>query len=191
MAPPSSIGVLRYIPHGYGEPMSINDTLKDVYSTIARKRILSSDDISATETVDGTLLSLANPAPQGGGGGGGSSYDGPFSAVALTSSSILIQGYNTGSTPPRNWQNLITLGETTITFPETTVGSVSSSGYIYLDIKHSSSYTVTALFGVSIPAQTDTDYYIPIAWIDYASSKITDVIQEQYGQIHGVGGRVF
>jgi hypothetical protein len=119
--------------------------------------------------------------------GGSSAYAGPFAVVAATATSVTVYGNN--STEGRNYTATITLGTTIKTFPEATL-SVTSSGYVYLKITYTTAYVVELATAASVPAQTDTEYYIPLAYVTVTDGSISGIDQFQYGQIQG-SGRIF
>jgi len=119
---------------------------------------------------------------------GSSAYAGPFAVVAATATSVTVYGNN--STEGRNYTATITLGTTIKTFPEATL-SVTSSGYVYLKITYeSSAYVGLLTTAANVPAQTATEYYIPLAYVTVTNGAISGVDQFQYGQVQGAG-RIF
>lgn len=116
-----------------------------------------------------------------------SSYSGPFAVVKKDDTTVTILGYHADE--DRNWKNYVYAGLTATEVAEQDKASITTSGYLYLDVTYSSGYSVAVGFATSVPAQSATHYYHPLAWIECADSKISSVLQMQYGQIF-IAGRV-
>lgn len=115
-------------------------------------------------------------------------YSGPFAVIDSSSSgTVQVTVCGANSTEGRNFTSQIILGLTVKTFAEANL-SISASGYVYLKITYSSSdYVVELKTAAALPAQTATEYYIPLAWVDYADSAISGITQFQFGQIQAAG----
>ena len=134
-------------------------------STIAVKHLPGGSFISC----------LINPGG-GGGGGGSSTYTGPFAVTKKDDTHVTVA---TGT---------VVLG-TTIESVVTADKEVTAMGYIYLDISYSSGYVISIESETFFPAQSNTNLYILLASVIVDDSKISAIIQSQYG-IHYVAGRV-
>jgi hypothetical protein len=118
-----------------------------------------------------------------GGAGGTQNYEGPFAVVAKDGTTVTILGSN--SEKNRLWSNTITLGLSKLELPEQDL-SISSTGHVYLEIRYSSSYAAEAKAGV-MPEQSDTKYYIPLAYVVVKDGAISSITQLQFGQVEGCG----
>lgn len=128
----------------------------------------------------------ANPHHIRAGSNRSSDYDGPFAVVAETGASVTIYGANAQAGRPA--PATVTLGTTVSTFADKTL-SVSATGYVYLEITYSSSYTITAKSGATM-TQDDTHYCVPLAYVVLNDGKISSIQQLQFGQVEGAG-RIF
>ncbi len=122
------------------------------------------------------------------GSASGSTYSGPFAVIdSSADGTVQVTVCGTNSIEGRNFTSQIILGLTVKTFAEANL-SISASGYVYLKITYSSSdYIIELKTAAALPAQTATEYYVPLAWVDYASSAISGITQLQFGQIQAAG----
>ena len=113
-------------------------------------------------------------------------YAGPFAVTKKDDTTVTLLGNH--SDEGRGWTNYVTAGLSAVTVAEQDKGSITSSGYLYLDVSYSSGYSVAVAFG-SLPSQSSTHYYHPIAYITCVDSKISSIDQLQYGNVY-IAGRV-
>ena len=103
---------------------------------------------------------------------GSASYAGPFSVTKKDDTTVTIaEGY-------------LDLGMAAeIVFPSTDL-PVSETGWVYLAVTKSGSYSVAAAFAASIPAKSKTAVYIRLAKVEFSGGKISAApVQHRYGSI--------
>ena len=117
-------------------------------------------------------------------------YGGAFAVEVLNNVQVRLLAY--APSEGRLFRNNLILGLQVLEVAGYTL-SVSSSSYVVLRIQGGETYTTTAFIRETIPEQTATDAYIPLAYVYWQSGdegKITGVQQLQYGNIVHLG-RVF
>lgn len=128
-------------------------------------------------------------ASSGGNSSGGSSYEAPFTVVKASDTSVTVLGYNTGA--GRTWKNYLGLGNSWVEAAEATVSSITSTGYLYLEITYSTSYTLTFKFsaGETPPTRDNTHGILIVRRIVCTDSVITSI--ENPVNIVDMGGKIF
>jgi len=158
-----------------------------------RRKILEGEHYKVTEKLNGTSLHIDIDAVAA---AVDASYSGPFQVVKLTDTSVRIYGNN--ASEGRNWYNDIVLGinnevvaetEPAPTTPSDVTG-IGSAGYVMLEVTYSTQWDFEYQFSATLTAQSNTAYYIPIAWLDWEDGAISTITQLQRGIIQGAG-RVF
>lgn len=114
----------------------------------------------------------------------------PFKATKGTEEgSLLIMGHN--EEKGRSFKSLVTLGLAVLEVPETTITGISSNCYVYLSITSTSdTYQLVFKKKESLPEQSNSEYNIPIAYVETKDGAISKISQLQYGPIQGAG-RIF
>ena len=117
----------------------------------------------------------------------GGDYSGPFAVAKLTDTSAEVLGYSESDS--QYWNNYFVLGLLRIELADgANVTEITASGYLYVGITWSgSAYIATLAHAAALPAQDNTHIYIPLAYILCADSKISSIVQVQYGTIHYTG----
>lgn len=115
-------------------------------------------------------------------------YSGPFACVAKDDTTVTVLGYN--ASEGRYFSDYAIFGTSTEEVPETDVSSITSDCWIYIRVSYSSGYSLVIEGNSTLPTQTATEMFIPLAYVKCADSKISSITQIQYGTIH-YPGRVF
>jgi hypothetical protein len=114
-----------------------------------------------------------------------SGYYGPFAIVKKDDSTALMYGYN--SSKERYFHNYVNIGlNAPLDVPEQEI-SISANAWIYLKITYNDGYTIEVKNGSDFPAQTNDSLYMQIAFVSVSDSKISEIIQYQYGSLSLVG----
>lgn len=121
---------------------------------------------------------------------GGSSYEAPFTVVKASDTSVTILGYNTDA--GRTYKNYIPAGNNWLEVAEATVTGITSTGYLYIEITYSGSYTMTAKFsaGETPPTQDNTHGIFLVRRIVCASSIISS-INNPVNIGNNMGGKIY
>lgn len=105
-------------------------------------------------------------------------YEGPFAVSKKDASTVTIAA------------GFLILGLSKVDFSETDL-TITVAGSVYLEVSWSgSAWTVTEKNAATLPTQTDSKYYLPLASVAFADSTVGAITQQQYGFIQGAG-RVF
>lgn len=148
----------------------LSDFLKSVNDWIGKHEVIDSPTVTWERSAAG-LLAHTSLTPLGGVGSG--DYEGPFNVIQKDDTSVTV---GTDST------NLIILGLVSYSFTEADL-TVSASGYACLKITYSIGYTYALEFSASLPTQTATNFYIPLAYVTVADGAISAIEQLQFGAI--------
>jgi len=163
--------------------MNLKDWILAVNRSLERIYPLEGRGIVLERTAAGTRIHATGTGGSSGGSSGGSTeYNGPFAVVKKTDTSVTVYGYNVTAPANRQFRAYAILGLISREFTESEVSSITSTGWVYLEI--SSGYAVSAKFATSLPPQDNTHIYHPIAHIVCADSKISSITQLQYGCVH-------
>jgi hypothetical protein len=122
----------------------------------------------------------------GASGEGGSTYESPFTVTQASDTSVKVVGATTNT-----YKNYIALGNSWVELTEQTVSSITSTGWLYIEITYSGSYTLTAKFSASEtpPTRDNTHGIILVRRIVCASSVISSINLPT--QIVEMGGKIF
>ncbi|OGV58204.1 MAG: hypothetical protein A2X49_03305 [Lentisphaerae bacterium GWF2_52_8] len=162
------------------------DEFGELKEELRRLQPLAGPGIIITDTGAGQryeLLPQAEPeAP-------GETYSGPFKVRKKDSTSVTVLGYDEEKS--RYARNYVTLGLTRIEVDETDIEGISTDSWIYLDISWGgSAYGIALSKAASIPEQSNTHYYIPLAFVKTTEGAVSGITQVQFGPVEG-SGRVF
>lgn len=150
------------------------NNLRDI--VIASRLSVDTEYLTLNGTPNGQLLRYRGPLGGAGGAAGvdSAAYAGPFNVIKKD---------NTTVTVGKDAFNIVFLGQTDAAMSETDI-AVTASGFIGLKITFSgSAYTYVFKHYTTFPAQTATEFYIPLAYVTVASSAISRIEQLQYGNI--------
>jgi hypothetical protein len=118
------------------------------------------------------------------------SVDFPFKVVkGEDPGSVVVMGYNEDEY--RLFKNMVTLGLNSLEVPETRLSGITEGVWIYLSVSYSaSSYAAEIKSAGSLPAQSESEYVVPVAYVECQDAAIVAIHQMQYGPVQA-GGRIF
>lgn len=162
--------------------MNIQEYIQNQNRWNIKHRILSSNDILAEDTGHGYKFHLTDKQPTSSASASSYSYSGPFAVVQNGDTAVTVYGYNDES--DRYFRDYIILGTAIEELAEQDVESITTDGYVYLNISYSAGWVIVPEFAAAIPAQDSTHIYHPLAFIKCTDSVITSILQVQYGIVH-------
>ncbi len=110
----------------------------------------------------------------------------PFQVIKKTDTSVTILGATTQTIK----DYLFIANTAPLEFTEADLTSITTSRWIYLSVTYSSGYAVAGGSNATFPTNDNTHYYHCLAYVTCVDSKITDIKQIHYGQIH-LPGKIF
>jgi len=170
------------------EKFKVGETLKN---DIGRKLNMMVDRINRDIKGDGksiivtefgnaiTISAVRRGGGGGGGGGGGSTeYDGYFTVVKASDTTVAVVD---GADPTNVTCGYYEHGIQRVAVSKPEAITVSATGFIYVTITYTTAYVFTFAFASSLPASANGSIVRKIADVAFADGKITTITQVQDG----------
>lgn len=122
------------------------------------------------------------------GGSVASDYNGPWAIIQKDATTVTVKAQDLAN--GYLCKSLVIAGLTTQEHATDADVTISASGVIYADITQSAGvYSIAFGNAASLPSQTSTHYFVPLAWVLFENGTIAQLVQDRHQSIE-VTGRI-